>query len=91
MVSSYPRARVISKVAHPAVKAAIRDRLCFPEPDTPTRSMFPWSKMMVLSTRVRCSRASSKKTRFIFLNFELYASSCSVKRALRLSKDSMSW
>ena len=52
-------------------------RLCFPEPPTPTRRIFPPGEPIVLEILKRCFNASSKITRFIFLEgyFSLYPSS----------------
>lgn len=68
--------------SQPAVKAASLVRDCLPEPPTPTSSAWPRSMRMMRCTRVRCSRASSKSTRFILDLFSLYSSriSCTMKK-----------
>ena len=83
--SSYPRVSVISKTPHPAVYAASFERLCFPDPPTPTSNALPWSRRMMRCMRVRCSSASSKNTRFIGFCSSLYSSSTRSKRGLTSS------
>jgi hypothetical protein len=59
-------------------------KLCFPEPPTPTRRMFPPGELIVLVILKRCLSASSKITKFIFLEayFSLNNYSFSLEIAL---------
>jgi hypothetical protein len=63
-------------------------KLCFPEPPTPTRRIFPPGELITLVILKRCLRASSKITKFIFLeeNFSLKSSSLALTIVLIASR-----
>lgn len=49
LTSSYPRLKVISKTSQPEVNAAILDRLCLPDPPTPTNKQLPWNQGNIMN------------------------------------------